>query len=95
MVIDDIMISKLYSFELVLDNLIQIYSNPLNTLISPNMYKFYLINNTLKEIKKYNYKLEYVIEIKINTLREQIKKLISINTFTKEEIYNKGLMKLL
>ena len=44
-IIDDIMIQKLYIFELTLDNLIRIYNNPVNTLIGPNFIGFKLISN--------------------------------------------------
>ena len=52
-IIDDIMIPKLYTFELILDKLIRIYSNPLNIHIGPNYDGFKLIANGLQYIKKY------------------------------------------
>lgn len=90
MVIHNIMLSKLYNFELILDNLIRIYNNPKNTLISSNYKEFKLISSGLHYIEVYDYKIHSNIQLKINKLREQIKYLISINTNTVEDIYCKS-----
>ena len=95
MVIDDIMISKLYTFELILDNLIKIYSNPVNTLIGPNYDGFKLIANCLLYIKKYEYKLDCQLQTKIDKIRELIKHLIIINYNTMDCVYKNLLVKLL
>lgn len=68
--IDDIMIPKLYMFELTLDNLLKIYSNHNNTLIYANLNGFNLIKNGIYYIKKYNYEIEPTLEIKIKKLIE-------------------------
>lgn len=95
MVIDDIMIPKLYTFEMILDKLIRIYSNPVNTLIGPNYDGFKLIVNVLQVIKKYEYKLDCQLQTKIDKIRELIKHLILINTNTMDCVYNNLLVKLL
>ena len=95
MVIDDIMIPKLYTFEFILDNLIKIYSNPVNTVIGPNYHGFKLIGDSLLYIKKYEYKLDHQLQTKIDNIRELIKHLILINTKTMDRIYNNLLVKLL
>ena len=95
MVIDDIMIPKLYTFEIILDKLIRIYSNPVNTLIGPNYDGFKLIEHSLLYIKKYKYKLDRQLQTKIDKIRELIKHVSLINTNTTDRIYNNLLVKLL
>ena len=94
-IIDDIMIPKLYIFELTLDNLIRSYSNQNNTLISHNFIGFKLIANGLQNIKKYDYKIDTPLQTKIDKMREQIKYLILINSNTREQYFNKLLTNLL
>lgn len=93
--IEDIMIPKLYIFELTLDNLINIYSNQNNTLIIPNFIGFKLIANGLYNIKKYDYKIDPILQSKIDKMREQIKYLILINSNTREQCFSKLLTNLL
>ena len=95
MVIDDIIIPKLYTFELILDKLIKIYSNPVNTFIGPNYDGFKLIAHSLLYIKKYEYKLDRQLQTKIDKMRDVIKHLILINTNTMDRVYNNLLVKLL
>lgn len=94
-IIEEIMIPKLYIFELTLDNLIIIYSNQNNTLITPNFIGFKLIANGLQNIKKYNYNIDSELQNKIDKLREIIKYLILIISNTNEQCFNRLLTNLL
>lgn len=94
-IIDKIMIPRIYIFELTMDNLTQIYSNPENTIISVNLTGFKLLENVFQNIKKYDYDVDNDIKCKIEKFREKIKYLILINTNTGQEFYNKLLTKLL
>lgn len=87
-IIEEIMIPKLYIFELTLDNLIRIYSNHNNTLITPNFIGFKLIANGLQNIKKYNYKLDSELKIKIDKIVQISKYLILIISNTNERCFN-------
>ena len=92
MTIDDIMVPKLYTFELNLENLIRIYSNNENTIIGYNFISFKLVANGIYYIRKYDYKIDNELQIKIDKFREIIKYLLLINNNTSEKIYNKFLI---
>ena len=97
MIIHDIMIPRLYTFELVLDNLIKIYCNAKNSmnldiLIAPNYKGFKLISYTLQYIKKYDYKIDVQLQNKIYQMRLLIPYLILNNS---NKYFNKLLTDLL
>ena len=87
-IIEDIMIPKLYIFDLTLDNLIRIYSNHNNTIITPNFIGFKLIANGLQNIKKYDYNIDTELQNKIDKMRDIIKYLILIISNTNERCFN-------
>ena len=66
MTIHDIMVPKLYTFELNLENLIRIYSNNENTIIGNNFLSFKLLANGIYYIRKYDYKIDNELQIKID-----------------------------
>lgn len=70
--INDIMIPKVYMFELTLENLIYIYNNNENDILSIHINGFHLISNCIKRIKRYNYKISKELDIKINIFKNQI-----------------------